>query len=139
VGKHYTGQQGHCQPVFYKTARLVGRLGSGPCLMGGIRSGPRILHRLGSGPHLVGRIGQEYGLVPVFNKKYHRVGRSGSGPRLVADVVCTHTHTNQCLFCTQLIAPVFSFTASGRSNTVRCASLKKCKQTSAMTVMNRFQ
>jgi len=44
---------------FQKNARLVGRIGSWPCLVG----------RLGSGPHLVGQIGSGYGLVPVFQKK----------------------------------------------------------------------
>ena len=97
--KHYIGPTDRVPSVSFqkKIAHLVGWLGSGPRL-----------------------IGQEYGLVPIFKKKCpprgsvrvrtpphrsrvwvsanfqknaHLVGRLGSRPRLVADVVFTHTHT----------------------------------------------
>ena len=59
VGKHFIGpvgpvdRQGPSQPVFKKIARLLGWLGSGPCLMGWLGSGPRLVDRIGSGSRLV--------------------------------------------------------------------------------------
>ena len=59
VGKHYIGPVGRPTGSQFtkKIARLMGQLGSGPCLVGQILSGPCLMGRLGSRPHLVDRIG----------------------------------------------------------------------------------
>ena len=52
---------------FQKPARLVDRLGSGPCFV----------DRIGSGPRLVGRIGSVVQVRVSFQKTARQVGRLG--------------------------------------------------------------
>ena len=73
-----SGRQCPCRPVL-KKARLMGRIGSGPCLVGQIGLGVRVsasfqknvrlVGRLGSGPRLVGRIGSGARVSASFQKK----------------------------------------------------------------------
>jgi len=68
-----------------KKARLMGRIGSGPCLVGQIGLGVRVsasflknvrlVGRLGSGPRLVGRIGSGVQVRASFKKHARLVGR----------------------------------------------------------------
>ena len=60
---------------FQKNAHFVGRL----------RSGPRLMGWIGSGPHLVGQIGSEIWVSASCQKNARLVDRLGSGPRFVAD------------------------------------------------------
>jgi len=97
------GRHGPCRPVLKKCrlprgslrvrTHLVGRLGSGLCLVGRLGSrvrvsailqkNARIVGRLGSGPHLVGRLGSRVRVSAILQKNVRFVGWLGSGPRLV--------------------------------------------------------
>jgi len=82
-------QEYRLEPVFKKIAHLVGRLGSGPRLVGRIGSevqvrasfqkNAHLVGRLGSGLRLVGRIGSEVQVRASFQQKIaHLLGLIGS-------------------------------------------------------------